>query len=48
MAWHGTYVDYMDIVVGEKLRTGIYEIKCRMFDTVVVAKFVLQMYEEFK
>lgn len=37
--WHGTYVDYMDIVVGEKLRTGIYEIKCPIFDTVVAAKF---------
>ncbi|EAW10802.1 uncharacterized protein ACLA_052750 [Aspergillus clavatus NRRL 1] len=38
--WHGIYVDYLDIVVGEKLRTGIYEVTCSRFDTVVVAKFV--------
>lgn len=40
--WHGTYVDCRDIVVGEKLRTGIYEVKGHMFgpgDAVVVAKF---------
>lgn len=37
--WHETYVDYIDIVVGKKLRTGIYEIKCSKFDTVVAAKF---------
>lgn len=37
--WHKTSVDYMDIVVGEKLRTGIYEVKCPLFDEVIVAKF---------
>lgn len=37
--WHAIYVDYLDIVVGEKLRTGIYEVTCPHFDTVVVAKF---------
>ncbi|CAI7623183.1 unnamed protein product [Penicillium glandicola] len=37
--WHGTSVDYTEIVVGEKLRTGIYEVKCPLFDDVVVAKF---------
>ncbi|KAH2761566.1 hypothetical protein KXW10_000388 [Aspergillus fumigatus] len=37
--WHGIYVDYLDIVVGEKLRTGVYEVTCPRFDTVVVAKF---------
>lgn len=37
--WHKTYVDYQDIVVGEKLRTGIYEITCSRFDVPVVAKF---------
>ncbi|KAJ5971812.1 uncharacterized protein N7479_001730 [Penicillium vulpinum] len=37
--WNGTFVDYMEILVGEKLRTGIYEVKCPLFDDVVVAKF---------
>ncbi|KAI9923381.1 hypothetical protein MW887_009931 [Aspergillus wentii] len=31
--WHGTYVDYVDIVVGKKLPMGIYEIaKFARFD----------------
>lgn len=37
--WHGTYVDYLDVTVGRKLRTGIYEVTCPQFDTLVVAKF---------
>lgn len=37
--WHGTSVDYLDIIVGRKLRTGIYEVTCPQFDTLVVAKF---------
>ncbi|KAE8404595.1 alpha-galactosidase A precursor [Aspergillus pseudonomiae] len=37
--WHGTYVDYMDLSIGRKLRMGIYEVKCSSFDNVVVAKF---------
>ncbi|KAB8202570.1 hypothetical protein BDV34DRAFT_228228 [Aspergillus parasiticus] len=32
-------VDYSDIKVGKRLRTGIYEAQCPGFDTVVVAKF---------
>ncbi|KAJ5346786.1 uncharacterized protein N7506_000039 [Penicillium brevicompactum] len=37
--WNETYVDYSEIVVGEKLRTGIYEVKCHLFNDVVVVKF---------
>lgn len=37
--WHETDVDYFEIAVGKKLRTGIYEITCPKFDSVVVAKF---------
>ncbi|KAJ5554840.1 hypothetical protein N7535_007283 [Penicillium sp. DV-2018c] len=37
--WHDTYVDYSEILVGEKLRTGIYEVKCNLFEDAVVAKF---------
>ncbi|KAJ5898871.1 hypothetical protein N7495_003615 [Penicillium taxi] len=37
--WNGTSVDYMDIQVGDKLTTGIYEVRCPRFDEVVVAKF---------
>ncbi|PCG94793.1 Hypothetical protein PENO1_076600 [Penicillium occitanis (nom. inval.)] len=37
--WHRTYVDYLDVTVGRKLRTGIYEVTCPQFDTLVVAKF---------
>ncbi|RHZ54869.1 uncharacterized protein CDV56_107894 [Aspergillus thermomutatus] len=37
--WHSTYVDYLGIIVGRKLRTGVYEVSCPLFDNVVVAKF---------
>ncbi|KAL4891355.1 alpha-galactosidase A precursor [Aspergillus ambiguus] len=37
--WHGTYVDYLELSIGRKLRTGIYEAKCPFFDNIVVAKF---------
>lgn len=37
--WHTTYVDYQDLVVGKYLRTGIYEVTCPQFDSIVVAKF---------
>ncbi|CAL5870065.1 uncharacterized protein PFLUO_LOCUS4299 [Penicillium psychrofluorescens] len=37
--WHGTYVDYLELSIGQKLRTGIYEVKCSLFDDIVVAKF---------
>ncbi|PYH87903.1 hypothetical protein BO71DRAFT_489189 [Aspergillus ellipticus CBS 707.79] len=38
--WHDTYVDYLDLSVGRKLRTGVYEVKCSaLFDRSVVAKF---------
>lgn len=37
--WHDTYIDYSDIEVGQKLRTGIYEIRHQRFDGPVVAKF---------
>ncbi|OKL61932.1 hypothetical protein UA08_03018 [Talaromyces atroroseus] len=37
--WHKTYVDYQDIVVGQRVHTGIYEVTCQQFDTPVIAKF---------
>ncbi|KAJ5155708.1 alpha-galactosidase A precursor [Penicillium capsulatum] len=37
--WHGTYVDYLELAIGRKLRTGIYEAKCSLFNDIVVAKF---------
>lgn len=37
--WHETFVDYMQLSIGEKLRTGIYEVNCPLFDDKVVAKF---------
>lgn len=37
--WHGTYVEYLELSIGRKLRTGIYEAKCSLFDDIVVAKF---------
>ncbi|QKX54495.1 uncharacterized protein TRUGW13939_01582 [Talaromyces rugulosus] len=38
--WHGTYVDYLDLKMGKRLRTGIYEATCFQFENaVVVAKF---------
>jgi hypothetical protein len=32
-------VDYFDLSIGRKLRTGIYEAKSSFFDNTVVAKF---------
>lgn len=37
-AWHGTCVDYLELSIGRKLRTGIYEAKCSLFNDIVVAK----------
>ncbi|KAJ5443850.1 alpha-galactosidase A precursor [Penicillium daleae] len=37
--WHSTYVDYLELSIERKLRTGIYEAKCSLFDDIVVAKF---------
>lgn len=37
--WHGTYIDYSELSIGQKLRTGIYKVKCSLFDHTVVAKF---------
>jgi predicted Ser/Thr protein kinase len=37
--WHRTKVDYLDIVVGKKLRTGIYEATYLKSDTVFIVKF---------
>ncbi|PLN82369.1 alpha-galactosidase A precursor [Aspergillus taichungensis] len=37
--WHAMYVDYLELSIGRKLRTGIYEVKCSLSDDPVVAKF---------
>ncbi|KAH8425895.1 uncharacterized protein LDX57_003636 [Aspergillus melleus] len=37
--WHETYVDYLNLSIGRKLRTGIYKVHCPSFDKTVVAKF---------
>ncbi|KAJ5124884.1 uncharacterized protein N7515_008709 [Penicillium bovifimosum] len=37
--WHETSVEYTELEVGEKLRTGIYEVKCHLFNEPVVIKF---------
>lgn len=37
--WHETSVDYTQLSVGEKLRTGIYEVTCPLFNDKIVAKF---------
>ncbi|CAK4031828.1 kinase-like domain [Lecanosticta acicola] len=39
-AWHRKYFDYLDLELGEKLRTNLYEAKTSGFpEAVVVAKF---------
>lgn len=37
--WHETYIDYFDLSIGRKLRTGIYQVTCPRFDKAAVAKF---------
>lgn len=37
--WHETFVDYLDLLIGQKLRTGIYEARASSFNDVVIAKF---------
>lgn len=41
--WHGTSVEYLECSIGRKLRTGIYEVQCPLFDDTVVAKFALPL-----
>lgn len=37
--WHETFVDYSDLLIGQKLRTGIYEARASSLNNVVIAKF---------
>lgn len=37
--WHGAYVDYLELSIGEKLRTGIYEAKFLFFDQIAAVEF---------
>jgi hypothetical protein len=37
--WHETFVDYLDLSIGQKLRTGIYEGKCSLSEDTIVVKF---------
>ena len=37
--WHETCVDFLDLSVERKLRTGIYQVRCPQYDDAVVAKF---------
>lgn len=37
--WHGTYVDFLELSIKQRLHTGIYEVKHPMFDHLVVVKF---------
>lgn len=37
--WHEIYVDYLDLSIGRKLRTGIYEAKSSLSDDIIVVKF---------
>lgn len=37
--WHSVFVDYMDLEEKEKLRGGVYEVKCAQFKENIVAKF---------
>ncbi|KAJ5682174.1 alpha-galactosidase A precursor [Penicillium macrosclerotiorum] len=38
--WHETYVEYLDLSIGEKLLGGLYEAKhLKLFDDTIVVKF---------
>ncbi|KAL4804628.1 hypothetical protein BDV18DRAFT_161723 [Aspergillus unguis] len=37
--WHSVSIDYSDLKVGKKLRTGIYEVTSPRLPSIVVAKF---------
>ncbi|KAJ5114040.1 alpha-galactosidase A precursor [Penicillium angulare] len=37
--WHEIFVDYMQLSIGRKLRTGIYEATCQSFSDTIVIKF---------
>ncbi|KAL3480767.1 alpha-galactosidase A precursor [Aspergillus californicus] len=37
--WHGVYVDYLELLMGRKLRTGIYEVECSLFNDTINPKF---------
>ncbi|KAJ5761068.1 alpha-galactosidase A precursor [Penicillium odoratum] len=37
--WHEIFIDYSELLVGRKLRTGIYETRASSFHDIVVVKF---------
>ncbi|KAF2135473.1 uncharacterized protein K452DRAFT_313963 [Aplosporella prunicola CBS 121167] len=37
--WHTRCIDYLDLSLGRKLRSNVYETTCPQFDVPVVAKF---------
>lgn len=37
--WKNIFIDYSEIVLGEKLRTGVYAVECPLLKETVVAKF---------
>lgn len=38
-AWHTTHIDHLDLQMGGKLRSNVYEASCSRFSSPVVAKF---------
>ncbi|EEP78297.1 predicted protein [Uncinocarpus reesii 1704] len=37
--WHGRFVDYIDLKIGKKLTSGVYEVTSSKLDKAAVAKF---------
>lgn len=43
--WHPTMVDHLDLVLGMKLKTGVYDANCSRFDVPLVVKFAVWEWE---
>ena len=43
--WHPVTVDYLDLILGESLKPGVYDATCSRFNTPVVAKFACWEWE---
>jgi predicted Ser/Thr protein kinase len=44
-AWHPTTIDYLQLALGNKLRSGVYEVTCAKLHGTVIAKFALFEWE---
>ena len=43
--WHDTFIDYLDLTMGEKLRSNVWQVTSPQFKSTVIAKFAVFPWE---